>query len=166
MDEVDEILNIDKITVKELVWLEKKTFSAPQWVEYKTACKIENKIREDVFFVSNYRANKFISMDGYTLEQSEMFNAAIVIGESRVAAIDCDDKPHKNKIGKGLPYFRETITTRTHKHIWLSEGYGYVVPYATIKNIEDLLDIFQKEYNLTIKGQFVHPMRGIQPTLI
>lgn len=166
MDEVDEILNIDKITVKDLEWLEKKTFSAPQWVEFKTACRIENKIREDVFFVSNYRASKLLSANGFTLEKNEIFNASILIGGSRVGAIDCGDSPHRNTKGKGLPFFGQNISTKTHKHIWTPEGYGYVEPYDTIYDIEELLDVFQREYNLTIKGSFVHPMHRIQPTLI
>lgn len=144
MDEVSELLDVHKITVKELEWLEKGTFSAPQWIEFKTACKIQNKIREDVFFISNYRASKRTSMDGFTLEQSEIFNASILIGGSRVAAIDCGDSPHRNKKGKGMPYFGQTVATRTHKHIWTPEGCGYVEPYDTIKDIEELLEIFKK----------------------
>lgn len=166
LEQVNELLTVKKITARELYWQQKTQITAPQWIEFKTACKIENEIREDVFFISTYRSKVFEYDGNFEIVKNEKFTASILIGRHRIAAIDCDDVPHTNKKGKGLPYYKQTIDSRSHKHIWCDQGEGYVEPIDDIENIEDLLNIFQKEFNLVIMGKIKHPMQGIQKVLI
>ncbi len=167
---VSTLMRANKATVRHLIWENKKTYSNPQWVEFQTACRVNNAVREDVFFIASYRAKKYEydpeHRGGFVIEQSEKFNAALMIGPNRVFAIDIDDTPHTNKKGIGLPYFKKTIESRAHIHIWCGQGYGYAEPFEDIDTVENLLDVFQARANLVIMGGIVHPMKGIQPRLL
>lgn len=165
LDEVNAILGIEKIAIRPMEWIAKKTRSIPQWVEYKSACQIKSSICEDLYFIATYRpaGRTFIGED--VIDKKEKMTAALHLGPYRISAIDCDDNPHTNKIGKGLPYFNREITSRTHKHIWCQAGYGYVEPVHDIMSLNDLLNIFCKEANISLIHGIKLPECYIQPNL-
>lgn len=157
------IIAEQKITVREMEWVPKKTASNPQWVEFVSACRVKSEIREDVMFRAQFRPARNIVMGDARIVLSEIFNAALCVGPHRILALDSEDTPHKNKRGLGLPYYRQTLTGRTHLHLWTDEGYGYVEPIEPpILSVELLVADFLPRANLTLLGIFRHPLQGAQ----
>lgn len=128
VQEVAAILAEPKRTVRVMEWIPKRTVREPQWTEFVSACRIQNEIREDVMFIAQYRPARAIVNGRATIKIAEVFNAAILVGPHRIAALDTVDIPHKNLRGIGLPYYKKLLSGRTHRHIWTSEGYGYAEP--------------------------------------
>ena len=158
--EADAVIKESKIAVKPIEWVEKVGNANPRWVEYVSACQIQSEIREDVMFRAQYRAEKFERKGSALIQMPETFNAAICIANFRVIAIDTTSKYHRNKIGKGMPFYGKTLTTRTHIHIWTGK-YGYAEPYdKELNQLELLIEEFLKVSNLSLTGDFTHPMRG------
>ena len=165
IDEVNSILAVVKIAVRPMEWIAKQTKTIPQWVEYKSACQIANNIREDVFFIATYRPSGKTFIGDTIVEKAEKMTAALHIGQYRVSAIDCDDNPHTNKVGRGLPYFNQEITSRTHKHIWCQSGYGYVEPIHDIIGLGERIRVFCAEANIALPHGVKLPESYTQPNL-
>jgi hypothetical protein len=165
--EAQALVNIDKVTVRPMEWLAKRTASNPQWLEFVSVCRIRNEIREDLFFRSQFRARKTVSVGKASMDYQEQFNAALCAGGERILAVDADSTPHKNKVGHGRPWYNRAVGTRCHIHTWSAEGYGYAEPVSPdLDDIESLIDFFLPRANLTLVGGFTHPLHGTQLALL
>ena len=157
--EARAIIEEPKIAVKPIEWVEKIGNANPRWIEYSSACQIHSEIREDVMFRSTYRAKKYISKGSALIEMSEIFSAAICVADARIIAIDTTSRPHRNYVGRGLPYHGKTLKDRTHIHIWTG-AYGYAEPYdKELNDLELLVDEFLRVAHVSLVGNFVHPMK-------
>jgi hypothetical protein len=165
VDQARAIIAEPKIAVKPLEWVE-KIGRSPKWVEYSSACEIQSEVREDVMFISTYRAKKYESKGLALIEMPEIFNAAICVANKRIIAIDTTSRPHKNTVGKGLPYYGKILNGRTHVHIWTGT-YGYAEPFSKdLNDLESLMDEFLRIAHVSLVGEFIHPMKntsGILP---
>ncbi|WP_017454413.1 hypothetical protein [Herbaspirillum rubrisubalbicans] len=165
--DAQQIIAEAKTTVRLMEWIPKKTKSNLQWIEFVSACSIQSEIREDVMFRAQYRAGRTIAAGESRIETAEIFNASLCVGPFRILALDSADTPHKNKVGTGYPLHLHSITSRTHKHIWTPEGYGYAEPVEpALDDIESLINAFLPMANLTLLGGFNHPLRGNQMELL
>jgi hypothetical protein len=161
--EAQAIIDIPKLTVRPMEWIAKKSASNPQWMEFVSVCRIENEIREDLFFRTQFRAAKTQVIGDSTIEFDAIFNAAITAGGERIFAIDADATQHTNKIGVGRPLYKKALQGRYHMHTWSDEGYGYAEPIDDdLNDIELLVNYFLPRANLTLINGFVHPLRGVQ----
>lgn len=161
------ILSENKETIKPMEWIEKRTNANPCWIEYMSACKIKSSIQEDLFFIATYRAPKTKFYDNSSLELSEIFNLGIVLGGHRIFAVDTSDTPHTNKIGISKPYYKKIISSRSHVHIWVEEGYGYAEPISEeFSELINQVSFFLPKANLKLFGDFIHPLSGKQMDLI
>jgi hypothetical protein len=165
--EAEALVSIDKATVRHMEWVPKRTASNPQWFEFVSVCRVRNEIREDLFFRSQFRARKTVSVGKAAIDCREQFNAALCAGGERIFAVDADSTPHKNRVGRGRPWYNKPVGTRCHIHTWSAEGYGYAEPITPdLDDIESLMDYFLPRANLTLVGGFTHPLRGIQLALL
>jgi hypothetical protein len=162
-EEAQAIIDIPKATIRPLEWIPKKSASNPQWVEFVSVCRIENEIREDLFFRTQFRAAKTQVVGDSTIQFEAIYNAAITAGGERIFAIDADDTQHTNKVGAGRPLYKTALQGRYHVHTWSAEGYGYAEPIdIDLNDIELLVDYFLPRANLTLINGFLHPLRGVQ----
>lgn len=157
------IIAEQKITVREMEWIPKKTVSNPQWNEFVSACRIQSEIREDVMFRAQFRPARVIVVGGADITLSEIFNCAICVGPHRILALDSEDTAHTNKIGIGRSFYKKKLTGRTHLHLWTEGGYGYAEPIEPpLMSVESLIADFLPRANLTLLGSFRHPLKGTQ----
>ncbi|MGY6129136.1 hypothetical protein ACW9YV_27890 (plasmid) [Paraburkholderia strydomiana] len=162
-DEAQAIIDIPKATIRPMEWIPKRSPSNPQWMEFVSVCRIENEIREDLFFRTQFRAAKTQVIGDSTIRYEAVYNAAITAGGERIFAVDADDTQHTNKVGVGRPLYKSALRGRYHMHTWSAEGYGYAEPIdIELNDIELLVDFFLLRANLTLISGFIHPLRGSQ----
>ncbi|WP_248322003.1 hypothetical protein [Caballeronia sp. Sq4a] len=172
VDEAQALIAMEKSTVRPMEWVAKKQVSNPQWVQYVSACRIAtadggSEIREDLFFLTQFRARKIEIVGGATIEYEEQYNAAFMVGGERILAVDADSTPHTNKVGRGLPWYKKRVPGRYHLHIWTEDGYGYTEPiFQELDDIELAISHFLPLANLNLLGGFVHPLKGSQMDLL
>lgn len=157
-----------KIIVRRMQWVHETGKHSPPWMLFESAIKIGDEMPEGLRFLARYRAPKTIVRGGAQVDIGENFNVAIFASNSlRIAAIDTNPgQRHTNRVGEGMPYFGQTISTDTHRHIWTGQP-GYVEPIEpAITDVVKLLEIFAKECNLTFTGPIVHPRSGEQGILL
>ena len=161
--EAESIIAVAKSTVRPMEWFPKRTLSNPQWIEFFSACRVENEIREDVMFRAQYRAKKIIPMGSAELILPEIFNAALFAGPFRILAVDAESTSHTNKTGIGRPLHKKRLDGRSHIHTWSEDGYGYAEPINLESDcIEALITEFLPRANLALTGGFIHPQSGMQ----
>ena len=74
---------------------------------------------------------------------------------------------HKNKTGKGLPYYKKTVTSTVHRHIWIDNNADYVEPvFLDETTVETVFSEFTEQALLFLNGEFVHPMHNEQLLLL
>jgi hypothetical protein len=160
------LVQAKKTTVRPMEWVPKKSPSNPRWLEFVSVCKIESEIREDLYFRSQYRAARTEVSGAANIEYAAIYNAAITAGGERIVALDADDTPHTNKVGRGMEWYRKTLRGRYHFHRWCDEGYGYAEPVdEDLHDIELLVDHFLVLANLALIDGFTHPLKGAQLAL-
>lgn len=156
VEEVQEIIATNKTAVREMEWVENPGKYHPKYFGYNTALKIENEIREDLYFRAQYRGRIIRQIDSASLSRNEHISAGLYIAKYRVFAYDLADRFHYNRKGKGLPYYHQSISG-LHRHIWIKEGDGYAEPLVlTDHSAEGIIKAFLRESNITIPG-------GVQP---
>lgn len=128
---------------------------------------IENQAPEGLLVRASYRGQKTIRKGMAEMKQPEKFECALLLKNQRIAAIDTNPgQKHTNRVGAGLAYYGQTLTSATHRHIWTGE-YGYVEPVEPpLLDVVDLLKTFAFEYHLCFKGTFSHPLAGVQGDLL
>lgn len=165
--EADAIIAAAKFTVKPMEWVPKRSSANPRWLEFVSVCQIDNEIREDLFFRSQFRASKIEVVGAARIEYKAIYNAAITAGGERIFALDADDTPHTNKVGAGKPWYQKTLRGRFHLHSWTSEGDGYAEPVdEALDDIELLVARFLHLANLELISEFRHPLHGTQLDLL
>lgn len=153
--EANALIAVDKITVREMVWIAKNTNHNPKFQHFETAIKIDNEVREDVYFRAIYRPEHAERKGNATLWANASIGVALHASNHRISAIDFDDsKLHINKKGQGLPHYQAKLIG-LHRHIWTNDGYGYAEPME-LENIrlETIINAFIKENNIQLIGGF------------
>ena len=150
--EVQAIIAAAKTAVQEMKWLPAPTKHSPKYFNYNTALKIENEIREDLYFRAQYRGRITQQMGGARLVRNEHVSAGLYLARYRLLAYDLADRFHYNRVGAGLPYYRQSISG-LHRHFWIDEGDGYAEPLTlTDTSAGGIIKAFLQESNITIVG--------------
>ena len=154
--EVQAIIATNKTTVQGMKWIENPAKHNPKYFNYSTALKIENEIREDLYFRAQYRGRITQQINGALLVRSEHVSVGLYLAKHRLLAYDLADRFHYNRVGAGLPYYRQSISG-LHRHFWVAEGDGYAEPLTlTDTSAEGIIKAFLQESHITIPG-------GIKP---
>lgn len=154
--EVQAIIAASKIAVQKMKWLPSPTRHNPKYFNYHTALQIENEIREDLYFRAQYRGRITQQMGGARLVRNEHVSAGLYLARYRLLAYDLADRFHYNRVGTGLPYYRQSISG-LHRHFWIAEGDGYAEPLTlTDTSAGGIIKAFLQESHITIAG-------GIEP---
>lgn len=158
----------DKIVILPVQWVREAGGHLPAWMLFESAIRVGGELPEGLRFRARYRPPKIITKGDARIEIGENFNAAIFTNNDlRIAAIDTNPgQRHLNKVGVGMPYFGQTVSTDTHRHVWTGQ-YGYVEPVEPpIYDVVKLLEFFAEECNLSLTGSIVHPRSGEQGKLL
>jgi len=164
IDEVEKLLTIWKQLLRSTDWAAKVSRKKPTRWLFESACTIGTTDTSDIFFRAEHRPACTITRGISVIEMPELTYVGLFIGEHRVCAIDSNpEQHHTNSVGIGRPYFRQTVSSATHLHIWTMEGEGYVEPIEPpILLVEDIFTDFFTRVNLLLKGEFIHPLKNKQ----
>lgn len=164
VEDVDKLILVLKQLLRSMDWVPRISKKKPTRWFFESACTFGSTDTDNVIFRAEYRPATSISKGLALMELPDLIYLGLFIGEHRVCAIDTNPgQSHTNLIGKGRPYFGQTINAATHVHLWTEEGEGYVEPVEPpILEIERLCADFLQRVNLVLKGEFVHPLKGKQ----
>ena len=152
--QVDEILKINKGLVKPIYWEEKNGNYTPQILTYYSAMDMDNQsILEGVLIRCKWMPSPIPDIKA-------KYDFAIFLGQHRVYALDFHWlSGHKNKIGRGLPFYNENLRG-PHRHLWAESSYGYAEPLEPPileLNMEDHWKLFCDEANIIRNNDFSSP---------
>ena len=103
-----------------------------------------------------YRGEKTQTYGRARIPCGRNLSVNLIASNQRILAYDLADQPHANRTGKGLPYYRQSISG-LHRHFWVAEGDGYAEPLTlTDTSAEGIIKAFLQESHITIPG-------GIKP---
>ncbi|MCO6506226.1 hypothetical protein [Snodgrassella communis] len=155
--EADAILALKKETAKRMEWLLKPNKSGARWYQYDTACKIDNEIREDVYFRATWRGEYPVTINERTIWKSEYIACGIFASANRIFSIDYSDSFHSNKSNTGLPYAGQKIRG-VHIHKWTEYKDKYAEPLQlTNISLEAIINELSIRSNTIITNGFVSP---------
>ena len=101
---------------------------------------------------AQYRGRITQQMGGARLVRGEHVSAGLYLARYRLLAYDLADRFHYNRVGAGLPYYRQSISG-LHRHFWIDEGDGYAEPLTlTDTSAGGIIKAFLQESNITIPG--------------
>ncbi|WP_407847271.1 hypothetical protein [Bordetella petrii] len=165
--EVRDILAEAKETVKPVAWAPRPSASHVQWMEFASACRLRGEARDDIIFRAVYRPARTAVHGQAVIAMREACSASLFIGPHRVLGVDTGEAFHTSLAGTGRPHYRQTLTERTHRHLWHDEGEGYAEPVEpALHDIAALIPYFLQCANLTLAGGFAHPLKGRQIELL
>ena len=156
-----------KIVAKPFAWLIQASGHTPKIHLFESPIQVGKVTLEGVIVRASYRGPKAVRRGNAEVLVPENFSCAIFMGPHRIAAIDTNPgQRHINKVGIGLPYFNQTITTSSHRHLWTG-SYGYVEPIEPpLLDVVQLINVFAQECNLSFQGHLEHPLLGVQRDLL
>lgn len=123
--DADKVIARSKRLVAPMAWSKKLNHSDPVWHEYRSALEFEDdttETPEGLFVVCLWKQR-----DGV---KPEIWYFGLFCSNDRIYAIDVHPlSSHKNKAGRGRPFFQKTIIG-SHEHTWSVDGGGYAEPIA------------------------------------
>ena len=157
----------DKRVIRRFAWTLEASGHLPKRSLFESGIQSGAEVLEGLTFRVHYRGPKQIVRGSASVEVPESFSCALFAGHDRIAAIDTNPgQVHPNRVGVGRPYYRQTIVSTTHRHVWTGE-YGYVEPIEpALLEISTLVRFFAKECNLTFEGFVEDPRKGEQGSLL
>jgi hypothetical protein len=157
----------NKVVARPFAWLVQASGHTPKIHLFESAIQVGNEVLEGVTVRASYRGPKIIQKGMAKITTPEKFECALFFGIHRVAAIDTNPgQRHHNSTGTGLPFYNQTISTDSHRHIWTG-AYGYAEPIdPPLLDVLQLIHTFAAECNLIFQGNLVHPLRGEQGELL
>lgn len=160
--DVAAFIALKKSVLRIMEWTDRPSIKAPQWKQFESKCYLGSTLSEEVTFRAHYRPAGVIAKGAATIDLPEVFYISIGLREHRVAAVDTyPGQKHTNRIVDGLPLSGLTISSTTHWHRWTLVGDGYVEPVEPpILELEYAIAYFCERVNLTLYGNFIHPMYG------
>lgn len=164
VEDVDKLILVLKQMLRSMDWTPRISKKKPTRWFFESACTLGSSETSNIIFRAEFRPATSIAKGLSIIEYPDLIYLGLFIGEHRVCAIDSNpDQIHTNSIGKGLPFYGQTIDAPTHVHIWTAEGEGYVEPVVPpILEIQALFTEFLQRVSLVLKGEFVHPLKGEQ----
>lgn len=137
------------------------------WQIFDSSVQIGAEMPYSLRFIAKYRPAQTLRKGEAVVSLPEKINVGLVYSGHRIAAYDTvPGQRHTNKVGVGRPYYQQTITAITHRHIWVGKD-GYVEPIdPPMLDVVQLIHAFADEYNLVMTGSVHHPLVGQQGTLI
>lgn len=124
----------------------------PEIFQLQHGAENRNEIREDLYFRAQYRGRITQQMGGARLVRGEHVSAGLYLARYRLLAYDLADRFHYNRVGAGLPYYRQSISG-LHRHFWIDEGDGYAEPLTlTDTSAGGIIKAFLQESHITIVG--------------
>ena len=166
--EVEAILLLKKQVIRELEWSNRLNHKAPRWLEFESRCFMGSTERDEIIFRAQYRPLTNLVKGASISIIPETLYLSIFFGTHRIFGMDMQKgQLHKNKIGKGLPFYKQVITNSIHVHKWTVHGCGYVEPLELEKEtVEELFSEFLTRAILFLTGEFIHPLHKQQLSLI
>lgn len=157
----------DKLVVRPFAWTIQASGHTPKIHIFESAVQVGKDVLEGVHVRASYRGEKVIRRGDAEAIIPEKFDCALFLSTNRITAIDTNPgQRHFNKVGTGLPFFNQTITAYSHRHIWTGD-YGYAEPIEPpLLDVVQLIKIFAQEANLKFQGALEHPLRGEQGELL
>lgn len=165
-EDAKKAIGTPKTTLLPMNWIEEKLINSPSRYKFLSACLVMKTSVEDLYFNCNYKAAIYhINGD---LKVHENIGSRLLYKDQRVSAIEYCQSNHKNKVGTHLPYFGKTING-LHRHIFVdgSDKYAEPISIETIGqiNLENIINLFCFENNLTILGGYKAPFEAITDQL-
>lgn len=152
--EAQAIIKVAKIAEREMQWQAKKGNYNPTRYEFHTVLRVNNEIREDLFFRAQYRGKYQHNVSGVLIPKDENISVGLYAANQRIFAYDYDTTPHTNHIGVGKAYFFQTVPF-LHQHIWTDEGYGYAEPLTlTSHDLKTIIEAFLQDSHISIPNGF------------
>ncbi|WP_175768481.1 hypothetical protein [Burkholderia cenocepacia] len=161
-DEVKNLLAMPgKLVVRPFMWSIEASGHVPKTSIFESGVQADNEVLEGVVVRARFRGPKFIEKGFASFTIPESFSCALFVENDRVAALDTNpQQSHPNRVGVGRPFYGETLTNPTHRHIWVGE-YGYAEPVEpALMDVIELLKAFAVECNLVFQGTIEHPLKG------
>lgn len=168
VEDVAAFLMLKKSLLRVMEWTNRPSLKTPQWKQFESKCYLGSTLSEEITFRAHYRPQGVQRRGAATIDIPEAFYISLAIREHRVVAIDTlPGQKHRNRIVQGMPLSGETITATTHWHVWTIAGDGYVEPLEPpMVELEDAIAYFCERVNLSLPGQFRHPMYGQSGVLL
>lgn len=152
-----------KVVTKTFSWIIEASGHMPKNYIFESSLRVGSEVPEGLRVQVRYRDVKRVSRGAATIVLPESFSCALLLGEHRISALDTNPgQRHTNRVGAGLPYHGQTISTDTHRHLWVGV-YGYAEPVEpALLDVVELLQTFARENNLIFQGALQHPLKGSQ----